>query len=180
VLSVPINQMNNVGGGLLAAYLVATGWMTMKTRPGTVGTFGKVAVLVPLAVSALFLWWGVHATANGGKLYGFASAFYYVFGGVAGLFAAIDLRMIVRGGVSGVQRLARHLWRMCVGLFFATGSFFLGQQKVMPQFMHGSPILWVLALAPFAFMIYWLIRIRRKPKPPSKAVDSSAPSFAQA
>src|SRR6185436_14086230 len=41
------------------------------------------------------------------------AAVAFVFGGVALLAAALDLRMITRGGVVGAQRLARHLWRMC-------------------------------------------------------------------
>ncbi len=73
----------------------------------------------------------------------------------------LDLNMILRGGVSGVRRLARHVWRMCTALFIASGSFFIGQQKVMPAFMHGSPILFALGLAPLPLMIFWLIRVRR-------------------
>jgi hypothetical protein len=161
-LSIRINQPGNIGGGILAGYLVLTGWMTVKQKPATVGPFEKLAVLLPLSVSGLFLFWGIQATANGGMLYGDRSSLYYVFGFIAALFALIDLRVILKGGVSGTQRIARHLWRMCTGLFFATGSFFLGQQKVMPMFIHGSPVLWVLALAPFGFMIFWLIRIRGK------------------
>ena len=34
--------------------------------------------------------------------------------------------MLIRGGVSGVQRLVRHIWRMGFALFVAAGSFFLG------------------------------------------------------
>ena len=49
---------------------------------------------------------------------------------------------------------------MCFALFFAASFFFLGQQKVMPVFMHGSSILIVLALAPLAVMIFWLVRVR--------------------
>ena len=45
-------------------------------------------------------------------------------------------------------------------LFFAAGSFFIGQQKVMPLWMQGSPVLYVLGLAPLAFLIFWLIRVR--------------------
>jgi hypothetical protein len=161
VLSIPIRQPGNIGGGILAAYLVLTGWMTVRQEPGTIGWFEKTAALVPLSVSALFLLWGVRSTMNGGHLYGYGSPLYYTFSLFAGLFALVDLRMVWRGGVSGAARIARHLWRMCVGLFFAAGSFFLGQQKVMPQFMHGSPVLWVLALAPLGFMIFWLIRVRR-------------------
>ena len=161
ILSIPINQPGNIGGGILAGYLVATGWMTVKRKAGMLGQFERIAALLPLGVSGLFLFWGIQATLNGGALYGYRSPLYYVFAGLAALFAAIDLRVILRGGVSGVQRIARHLWRMCTGLFFAAGSFFLGQQKVMPLWMHGSPILWILALAPLGFMIFWLIRIRR-------------------
>jgi hypothetical protein len=49
---------------------------------------------------------------------------------------------------------------MCVALFFAAASFFLGQQKVMPAWMHGSPLLFVPALAPLVAMAGWLLRPR--------------------
>jgi len=68
--------------------------------------------------------------------------------------------MLARGGISGRQRITRHLWRMCYGLFIATGSFFLGQQQVFPAFLRGSIFLTVLALLPFLLMIYWLFRVR--------------------
>ena len=42
----------------------------------------------------------------------------------------------------------------------ATGSFFLGQQQVMPAFMHGSPVLVALGIAPLPLMIFWLVRVR--------------------
>jgi hypothetical protein len=165
LLSIPIHQPGNIGGGLLSSYLVATGWMTVKRKPGTVGRAEKAAALVPLFIGGLFLTWGVEASGHGGKLYGYPSALYFTFSCISALFVLIDLKMLWQGGVSGVQRLARHLWRMCFGLFFAAASFFLGQQKVMPRFIHGSPILWLLGLAPLAFMVFWLIRIRLKRRP---------------
>ena len=67
--------------------------------------------------------------------------------------------MILRRGISGAPRIARHVWRMCLALFIASGSFFLGQQKVMPAFIQGSPILVVLGVAPLLFMIFWLCRV---------------------
>ena len=73
-----------------------------------------------------------------------------------------DIRMLARGQFSSRQRIARHLWRMCFGLFIATGSFFLGQQQVFPVFLRGSILLTLLAVLPFPVMIYWLIRIRFK------------------
>ena len=39
----------------------------------------------------------------------------------------------------GAPRIARHLWRLCTALTVATGSFFLGQQQMLPKSWHGSP-----------------------------------------
>jgi hypothetical protein len=44
---------------------------------------------------------------------------------------------------------------MCFAFFVATGSFFMGQQDVLPQVVRGSPVLFVLALAPIALMLFW-------------------------
>ena len=39
--------------------------------------------------------------------------------------------------ISGAQRITRHLWQMCVALFIAAASFFLGQAKVFPASVRG-------------------------------------------
>ena len=87
---------------------------------------------------------------------------YFFLSTVVLLAAAGDIRMLVHGGISGTQRLVRHLWRMCFGLFIATGSFFLGQQQVFPAFVRRANILFVPALLPLALLIFWLIRVRLK------------------
>jgi hypothetical protein len=68
--------------------------------------------------------------------------------------------MLLRGGLSGRQRLVRHFWRMCFGWFIATISFFLGQQQVFPAWLRGSVVLLVLAFLPLLFLVYWFIRVR--------------------
>lgn len=84
-----------------------------------------------------------------------------VIGGAVMLLAAIgDLRAIRVGGLRGSRRVARHLWRMCFGLFVATGSFFLGQMKFIPEPVRVVPLLLVLALAPLPFLVYWMWRVR--------------------
>jgi hypothetical protein len=72
----------------------------------------------------------------------------------------LDLKFIIRGKLSATQRISRHLWRMCFAFFVATGSFFFGQQDVLPQAVRGSPILVVLALAPIALTLFWLVWVR--------------------
>jgi hypothetical protein len=161
VLAIVLGERENIAGGILATYLVTTAWLTVKREDGQTGLLEKLALLVVLATAVMFFTWGLQAQASPkGKLDGFGAVFYFVFAGIATLLAAVDMKVIWQGGVSGVQRIARHLWRMCFAFFFAAGSFFIGQQKVMPAFMHGSPVLWLLGLAPLTFMIFWLVRVR--------------------
>jgi hypothetical protein len=49
---------------------------------------------------------------------------------------------------------------MCFAFFIATGSFFLGQQDVMPEAIRGSAALFVPALAPIVLLLFWLVRLR--------------------
>lgn len=159
-LSIWIRQFGNIAGGALATYLVLTAWLTVKRKAGTIGRSEVALCAAASATAILLLYWGALAATNPkGTFQHYGASLYFVFGSFATLFAALDLKVILRGGVSGIARIARHLWRMCFALFFAAASFFLGQQKVMPAFMHGSPLLFIPALAPLALMLFWLVRV---------------------
>ena len=86
-------------------------------------------------------------------------------------------RMLARGGVSGTQRIARHLGRMCFGLFIATGSFFLGRQQIFPVVFRTTYLLVLLAVLPLMLMIFWLIRNRRYPWSFRESYRSAAESI---
>jgi uncharacterized membrane protein len=160
VLSV-LRQPGTILGSIFVIYLVASAWMTVKRPEGTLGRFERVAFAVAAACAAGELVLGLMASRSpNGRFLGYPFPLYFVLGSIVMLAAIGDLRMILRGGIAGAARIARHLWRMCFALFFATGSFFIGQQKVMPAFMHGSPILFLLGMAPLVFMFFWLWRIR--------------------
>ena len=100
------------------------------------------------------------ASSTTGLAGGFPATSYYGLGGIIALAAALDLRVILNRGIAGAPRIARHLWRMCLALVVAVGSFFLGQQRVMPEFLQGSPWLAVPPLAVLAMMLFWLLRPR--------------------
>jgi hypothetical protein len=141
---------------MLVLYFAATSWMTARRRDGTTGKFEIVACVAALGLAAAMLWGAVSGSSRTpvgpGPVYALA-----VLCLIAGL---LDLNVILRKKMTAVQRISRHLWRMCFAFFIVTGSFFLGQQKVMPVAVRGSPILFVLAFAPFAVMLFWLIRLR--------------------
>ena len=141
-------------GGILVCYFVLTAWMTVRRRDGRAGWIEKAACAAALATAALMAWSGfTGATTPAGSGPVFALA------GVCLLAGLGDLRAVLRD-LSPVQRISRHLWRMCFAFFIATGSFFLGQQDVLPRAVRGSPILFVPAFAPFAIMAFWLLRLR--------------------
>jgi hypothetical protein len=138
--------------GFFTCYLVVTSWLTVKRKAGTIGRAEVAAFIFAslLAAAAFLLGTRAAGSATG----------YYVMGSIIALAAALDLKVILGGGISGTPRIARHLWRMCLAMFVAVGSFFLGQQRVMPEFMQGSPWLGVPPLAVLAAMAFWLLKLR--------------------
>jgi uncharacterized membrane protein len=150
----PDGEVVNVLMGVLTFYLVATAWLTARRRTGGTGLFDCGALLIALAVGAGLAKLGLEAM-NAGR----SAGQYFVFGAVALLAAASDLRMILRGGVFGGQRVARHLWRMCSGFFIAVTSLFLGQPQVFPAALRNSGLLVVPSVLVVGLMVFWLIRV---------------------
>lgn len=159
----------NTTAAVFTMYLVGTAWMAVKRRPGETGWFERLALAVPVGIVLVALAQAV-LTAGTPRMAGFSTVF--AFGVLSALAAACDLRVIRRGGLYGMARITRHLWRMTLSFFVATGSFFIGQQRVMPESWQGSPILLVPALTPLALLAYWLAKPhasrllrRRTPQP---------------
>jgi len=177
----PVPSMPNVVAGTLTLYLVATGWVAIKRENGRIGRFEKSGLGVALAIvaaGAIFILMAMNRpTGTVGKT---PPQAFYVFAIVGAIAAAGDLKMILRGGLSGSSRIARHLWRMSAALTIASGSFFLGQQRIMPVFIQGSPWLFAPVIAPLLLMLFWLIRVRLMPwfKNPTQR-RKTVPQFSQ-
>lgn len=141
---------------LLVFYFVGTSWLTARRRDGTTGKLEIIACALALGGAAAIAWGGLMggATTPAGR------GPIFIFAAVCLIAGLGDLNAILRQRLTPVQRLSRHLWRMCFAFFIATGSFFLGQQDVMPSAVRGSPVLFVLGIAPLVVMLFWLIRIR--------------------
>jgi uncharacterized membrane protein len=178
----PVPSMTNVAAGILTFYLVATGWVAIKRKDGRIGRFekgGLGVVLGIVAAGAMFILMAMNSPT--GRLGKTPPQAFYVFALVGAIAAAGDLKMILRGGISGSARTARHLWRMSLALTIASGSFFLGQQRIMPAYMRGSPWLFVPVIAPLLLMVFWLIRVRLVPwfKSPRLQRGKTVPQFSQ-
>lgn len=154
-------QSGNLPGAVFTFYLVATAWATMRRPPMTVGRWDRAALVVPAAMAGLMVFLTFLAVTNPASQPMSAPPLpaYFILTGVILLVTGLDLKVVLAGGVAGRARLTRHLWRMCVGFFVATGSFFLGKQAHMPAFVRGSPVLILLAVAPLLAMGFWMLKV---------------------
>jgi len=160
-LAVMKSQPGNILGGTLTFYLVATAWIAARRRDGEPGIFDWGALLVVLTVGALQVTYGLEAAfSSTGLKYGYPPWPYFFLGSVAAIAATGDVRMLVRHGISGTQRIARHLWRMCFALFIAASSIFLARQQLFPVLLQKAGVLILLSFLPLLLMIFWLVRVR--------------------
>ena len=146
--------------GVFAFYLVATGWATVMRKAGAIGRFERGAFAVAFAGAVTALAFAVQAARSPtGLLGGYPPAGYYVVASLLGFAATLDLKLILRGGITGAARIARHLWRMCTALWIAAGSLFLGQSQLFPAPVRQSFVLFVPELLILALLIFWLLRV---------------------
>jgi len=79
--------------------------------------------------------------------------------GATGIFAHSFDRLL-SNAVSGAQAFARQFRQTGVALFVAAVTYFLGQQRLWPALMRGSPLLLVAVFAPLAITTFWIVRAR--------------------
>jgi uncharacterized membrane protein len=173
-LAIVRHQPSNISGGILTFYLIGTAWLTARRRDGETSRFDWVVLLIPLTLGILTWMNGLRIVRSGASSQdGVPVGMSFFMGSVMLLAAAGDVRMLVRGGLSGTKRIARHLWRMCFGLFIAAGSFFMGPSNRPLRLLstvglgqHLSPALFntglylFLSMFPLILLIFWLVRIR--------------------
>ena len=155
------SQVTNVMAGVITIYLVGTAWATARRREAGTGILDWAGLLVVLAIAAAEATFGMEAVLSPtGLKYGYPFFPYALFAIVALLAATGDVRMLVRGGISGTQRLVRHLWRMCFAFFIASGSIFLARPHLFPDLLRKTYVIFLLGILPLLLMVFWLIRVR--------------------
>jgi hypothetical protein len=159
VLHLAEGKPGSAVGDVFIGYFVATSWSAARRRDGSTGPLEVVGCAVVFGVAALIALGLAMGTAAPTPV---GTGPLYVLALVCLLAGALDLNVILRRRLKPVQRISRHLWRMCAAFFIATGSFFLGQQDALPEAVRGSPALFVLAFAPFAVMAFGLVRVRTR------------------
>lgn len=162
------DQLVNVFIASFAFYLVATGWMTVRRKEGTIGFAEKIAMVVAFILWAPFAILSFQLASGLPPLFKSAVPFegpvliaIYLFATVLGIAALSDARVVYSGGISGAPRIARHLWRMCSGLTLAIGSAFTnGLARFLPGPYHVPLYFHLPKLVPLGLLVFWLIRVR--------------------
>jgi len=162
------DQLTNVFIGALAIYLVSTGWESVRGRPGATGLFEKIALVVALCLCAPFVILSLQLALGFTPLFNSAVPFkgpvlvaIYSFTSILVAAAIGDARVALGGTLSGVSRISRHLWRMCLGLTLAAGSGFTnGFARLLPGPYHVPTGFFLPQFLPLGLLVFWMIRVR--------------------
>lgn len=146
--------------GIFTFYLVLTSWLTVIKRYQNSLIISTINLIFVVVIAYLGISSGLAALESADNLFhGYSSEPYFFFGGLAAICAILDCIMIGRRGHTGAHRIVRHLWRMCLALYFAMGSLFTGPgAQIFPESLQGS---WILTLPEnivMLLMIFWLAR----------------------
>ena len=160
-LAIVMPMAISVLAGGFTIYLVATSWMVARREDGIISKLDYLALATALGVAVGGLVWGFEAQNSADGLKDGLPAFpHYFFAGLGLLAAAGDLTMIVRRGIAGKQRIARHLWRMCFAYFIAVGSLFTGPgATAFPEAIRESGILNIPEPLVLVIMLFWIVRV---------------------
>ena len=173
-LAILKHETGNVVGGVFTFYLTLTAWWTARRTDGAMNKLGWAVLLIPVVVGALNWFSGIEKLLSPGPPKdGVPAGMNLFLGSVMLMAAAGDVRVLIGGGIVGTKRVARHLWRMCFGLFIASGSFFLGGSnrplrllstvglgKYLSPAVFNTPLYLVLTILPLILLIFWLVRVR--------------------
>ena len=158
-------NVGNVMGGVLTMYLVATAWVAAKRREKRIDAFDIAALLVILSLATTEAAMGIGAaTSPTGLEAGYPAPLYFTFGTIAVLFAASDVRMVLRGGIAGAQRIARHLWRMCLAFLMALLSFYPSRARLFSRAINESHVLYIPHVLLVGATIFWMVRVSDRGK----------------
>lgn len=130
-------------------YFAATGWVVALRPPKQIGVFDILAFIAISLICSRYFY--VAFTSEPG----FMTTMFTIFGSVALIAALLDLNMIMRGGLSGAHRIARHLWRMCYAMLGAVMSFVANTSSVWSDFIPEDLPIYLMIVV----MFYWLIKV---------------------
>lgn len=156
---IPLSMLN----GFVICYFVLSSVSAIRNPAHQTNSFDRMLAVFAWMLVLAFAWYAYQVTqSENGQLGGFGIAAYGVFGGVMLFSAFADARYLFKSGLSAVQGVIRHLWRMFFPLFMATAAFFLGQTKLFPKSLQTIELLAAPVVFVLISMIYWSVKVALK------------------
>jgi len=145
--------------GAFVMYTVFTAWLAVHHKKNETGLLEVIALIwvVGLAIAAFSIsisWRGVEAPLA-----------YLIWGGLAILCAFGDIRNLYQSGLSGTQRIIRHVWRIGFSLIWAALAFTDKIVKMLGanlKSMQEEQLLLIVAIPTMIILIttlYWIAKI---------------------
>jgi uncharacterized membrane protein len=180
-------QTINIFIAAFTLYLVATSWLTARRRAAVAGMPEMIALAVSLLLCAPFavidfqIVTGVTVFKSAFKIEGPILIALWVFSAIMATAAIGDAKVVLSRGISGIPRVARHLWRMCFAVALTFGSAFTnGFARLLPGPYHVPPAFFAPQLLMLVVLLFWIVRVRfpgwagRPAKAPSGPQAASA------
>lgn len=159
-LAYMVNRPETLIIGIIIIYLVGSATAAIKRKENETGLFEISALTLAVSTAIAAGYFGSAASNGEIQLTGRTPAGFYYFQAAFLVFcSALDIRVIIRGGVSGAQRIARHVWRMCLALLIAVTAIFLGNTHIFSDVIRNTNILFAPSIIVIVLMIYWMLRV---------------------
>jgi hypothetical protein len=150
VLSVP-NLLDDPVMAILSAYYGTTAWAIMLRKEKSTGIF-EIVAMISIATISIILFNIVITSTSLTPTFTFILSAWAI---IAGVSALLDLNMILRGGLSGKHRIARHAWRTCCALLGAVMSFSVNTDDYWPDFVNNNILIYLM----IGVLVFWVLRI---------------------
>lgn len=145
--------------GAIVMYTVITAWLTAHHRKNETGLPEVVALIwvVGFAITAFSISLGWREVE--------APIVYLIWGGLAMLCALGDIRNLYQSGLSGTQRIIRHVWRIGFSLVWAALAFtdkIVKIQGTNLKSMQEEQLLLIVAIPTILILmtiLFWIVKI---------------------
>lgn len=161
----------NTVAAVLALYLLVSGVYAARQGEFAATWREKLGLAIAAMITGAGIWFaiiGFHhesGTVDGSPPQAFA---LFIVTGIAALID--EIRVLVKGTLTRMEMVRRHLWRMSASFFIASASFFVGQPQVFPDWFNATPLPFLLSFSPLILMAWFLFRYRDRTRlAPSQA-----------
>ena len=153
------NSIGDMMLGAIVIYTVFTAWLAAHHKRNETGLLEVAALtwVVGFAISAFSISMGWREVE--------APSAYLIWGGLAVLCALGDIRNLYQSGLSGTQRIIRHVWRIGFSLVWAALAFTDKIVKMMGanlKSMQEEQLLLIVAIPTMLMLLtilYWVTKI---------------------